>query len=187
VEHRRQIAGVAVALAAGATLFVGTGAASAAVCTSGAPSATTAYPPSQCSATASANVVAPGGSVTVAGSGFTPGHTVVVTLFPGGIRLGSATVSASGHVSVLVHLPSGLASGTYKISIFDPATGRQLLVQITVRPSGAGGGTMASALPRTGADGLVPLAAGGVALVIGAGGAVVLARRRRDSSDRPAA
>jgi hyaluronoglucosaminidase len=135
------------------------------------------YPPSVGGLTVSATTVAPGGSVTVTGSGFMAGSTVTVTVTNGGVVVASFTVTANsaGVVSASLALT---ASGTNTITLtgVDPNGAARVLVStVFVVPSAASGS--GSGLPNTGASIGTPLALGGVLILSGAG--VVLATRRR--------
>ncbi len=170
----------ALPLAAGALLVAGGSAAQAASCTATSASPVTAYPPAQCAGTVSATSVGAGGSLTVGGSGFTPGHTVTLTLFPGGVSLGTAVVDSDGNVSAAVTIPSGAEAGVHHIAIFDAAGSRLLTVQFTVVAESS------STLPRTGSDHLLSLSLAGLGLVVLGSGGLVIARRRRAREHQPA-
>jgi hypothetical protein len=76
---------------------------------------------------------APGGTVRVDGSGFTPGTTVTIYLSrPGGTVLASTTAKADGSISVTFTVPN-LAQGSYKI-IAQQADTLQADATLTVGP-----------------------------------------------------
>ncbi|MCC8907267.1 phosphatase PAP2 family protein [Curtobacterium sp. GD1] len=87
--------------------------------------------------------VAAGGSLALAGTGFTPGASVRVVLHSTPVTVGTLTVAADGTVSGSVTIPAGTATGAHTIDVVD-ASGASALVAplaITVTPAAAGSGT----------------------------------------------
>lgn len=136
---------------------------------------------------------APGQQVTVSSGAdtFTPGSTVTVTL--DGEVVGTVTASGSGAAVVEITAPD--EPGTYQVVFTgtDDGAAATESVSITVQGAAAGGGTVTNprpgvlgALPRTGADAVVPIAASGIALVVAGAGAIVVARRRSSELDSSA-
>jgi len=149
-------------------LMVGTG---ALLLVAAVPAAAQEYPPTTRSLNVSSGTVAPGGSVTVSGTGCA--SAAAVALAVDGAAAGTATADAGGAFSAPVTVPSG-ASGSVEITATcDEADGGVLTLTATVSIQSAGGG-----LPFTGASSTFPttLAALGV-LVLGTG-LVLVARRR---------
>lgn len=101
-----------------------------------------APPAPPASIAASVDTVTQGGSLTVTGSGFTPGETVEFFLddgTPAGLLLGSATVGADGTFTASVTLPAGSPEGPSEI-IALAESGAQLTLGITVLPADTGQG-----------------------------------------------
>lgn len=110
------------------------------------------------------------------------------------IKLGETTVNADGMAVASFELPTSLAVGQHHVvfrGIKDgaPATVRVPFTLTAAAAGGAGGGTanpregVLGALPRTGADAVVPMAATGIALVAVGAGVVLVARKRRQELD----
>ncbi|QCB94684.1 hypothetical protein E5225_15080 [Cellulomonas shaoxiangyii] len=113
--------------------------------------------------------VGPGGTLVL--SGLPAGAVLHAYLFSVPTDLGVATVAADGTLRLTV--PAGIAAGTHRVALYR-ADGTLLGWQyVEVLAAGTGAGTLAV----TGAD---PQAAGlAAALLVAAGGALVLARRRQ--------
>ena len=158
--------------------------AGAAVLGMSAPAAAQQYPP-RSGATISDSTVVPGQKVTAvtAPGSFVPGTTVTVTI-PGTSVTGTAVVGANGSASFTFTLPRGTAAGRY--SVVFSGGGRTASVAFTAVAAAAAGpgngqGNGQGNLPRTGSDQLVPLTITGLVLVGVGGGIVVASRRRRES------
>lgn len=123
---------------------------------------------------------APGASIVVVLSGFTPGEKVTITVNPSGSTTNAGgTVSATGiadstgTVRVSVKMPS--AVGTYVVTGTGVTSGKTNSASVLVSAAGGGGGTP---LPSTGSDS-TRLGAIGLGLLVLGAGTVVGARRRR--------
>ncbi|AEE47852.1 esterase-like activity of phytase family protein [Cellulomonas fimi] len=116
-----------------------------------------------------------GGTITVRGAGFVPGEWVQVWLFSAPTALGWARADATGAVEARLTIPSSVAPGTHRLALVGQVDGRTVWVEVQVR---AASGRGAGALATTGADGVTALALVAAGLVA-AGGAVVVATRRR--------
>ncbi len=144
-----------------------------------APALAATYPPTAPTATVNDTTVTAGQQVTLSGAKWCPGSKVDITLQPGGIDLGSATVGQDGTFTQPVQVPSNLAPGSYTLVLSgsnancNPAT-----KQITLVLAAAGVTTAA-----TGANLslVVPLFAG---LIVAGLVALVSIRRRRTAVHR---
>ena len=74
----------------------------------------TTYPIGRCVLTLSENEVRAGHPVTVAGSGYPAGATVIVSL--GGTVLGTVTTNSRGSFTITVVITSSTAPGAYKVT-----------------------------------------------------------------------
>lgn len=123
----------------------------------------------------SSSVVAPGGTITVSGSGFEANQTVRITLYPEAVVLGTTTSESSGAWSATVTIPSDTALGRHTITAMDTA-GDSASVTITVTaaagPSGGGGGGVST-------TGVAVMSIGALGVLLVAGGAVMLMAGRR--------
>lgn len=159
--------------------------AGAAVLGTAAPATAQEYPPAQEGVISDSTVVA-GQTVTVeVGPGtFAPEITVTVTV-PGLDVSGTTESAADGGAEFSFTVPSDAPTGTFEV-VF---TGGGTTVAVPFEVVGAAAAPVqevdqveqGSALPRTGADQVIPLTIGGVVLVAVGGGMVVAARRRRDT------
>lgn len=114
----------------------------------------------------------PGGRITVAADGFTPGEWVLVRLFSAPADLGYLRAAADGSVSGTVTLPASLDAGTHRLALVGQVSGRVVWRSVVVRAAGD------PALAVTGASGAGALAGLAGALVLAGAGGVLLARRR---------
>jgi hypothetical protein len=120
---------------------------------------------------ASSSSVAPGGVVTVRGTGFTPGEPVAVSMAGVAERLTTVHAATDGSVEAVVQIPRAAALGTATVQLVggvsDASAGLDLLVA-----------ARAPAAPEESGSG--PVSAAGTA-VLGAAGALglVVARRSR--------
>jgi LPXTG-motif cell wall-anchored protein len=107
--------------------------------------------------------------------------------------LGLVTVNPNGSATISFNIPSDAAAGTAVLSFQGVRGGSYADVSdtITIRAAGAsaaapgrtgstGSQARSAALPRTGADQLVPLSVLGGSLVLAGAGVVVASRRRRE-------
>jgi len=155
---------------------------------SGTASAQGTYPPSQPTASASATTVVEGNSLTVTGSGLTPGDQITATVTPGGRSLGTKTVGANGVVS-FTFSTAGFGPGNFTVRLTSPL-GVSLSVPFTVvsaSPAGfasgpPSGGSSGSGLAFTGAAAVIPISIAGLALVGLGAGAVIVSRRRQSGA-----
>ena len=117
---------------------------------------------------------APGGSVTVTGSGFKPDSAVTVQILSTPVRLASVTADANGVATVAVTIPAGFAAGaSHTIELVGvDSSSAAYTVSIPVTLASAG-----TALPKTGTT-LVYLGLGVVVLALGVFLVVVVRRRR---------
>jgi hypothetical protein len=122
-----------------------------------------------------------GATVTLTGSGYRPGETVVLSMPGRSERLASVVAGSDGTFTVVLALPSGV-SGPQSIVARGMTSGRTSTVAITIgdpeptiSPAGSGG----SALPDTG---VAVVAIGSVGLLLLVGGGVMLLGGRRSRS-----
>jgi len=155
------------------------------------------YVGGQPTASASATTVVEGNSLTVTGSGLTPGDQVTATVTPGGTSLGTKTVGVNGVVS-FTFSTAGFGPGNFTVRLTSPL-GVSLSVPFTVVSaspagfaSGSGGfvagsggsasGSGSSGLAFTGAAAVIPISIAGLALVGLGAGAVIVSRRRQSGA-----
>jgi len=146
------------------------------------------YSQPQPTASASATTVVEGNSLTVTGSGLTPGDQVTATVNPGGRSLGTKTVGANGVVS-FTFSTAGFGPGNFTVRLTSPL-GVSLSVPFTVvsaSPAGfasgpPSGGSSGSGLAFTGAAAVIPISIAGLALVGLGAGAVIMSRRRQSGA-----
>lgn len=74
--------------------------------------------------------VAPGTSLAISGSGFTPNETVTITLPSGGTT--TATADTSGNLSTSVTIPAGLISGSNTISAIGSSSQVRVTASLTI-------------------------------------------------------
>lgn len=116
----------------------------------------------------------PGGTVTVAASGFAPGEWVQAWLFSTPASLGWARADASGAVRATVTIPADVRPGTHRLALVGQVDGRTVWVDVQVLAASRGA---SGALATTGADGALTLALLGAGLLVAGAGATVVARR----------
>lgn len=126
----------------------------------------------------------PGQTITVTATGFEPGSPVTFTLFSAPIDLGTVNADASGVASASYALPSNFPLGAHTVQAAGTAPdGSPLTLSTTINvvPAGSTGTSpgRSGSLPRTGSDSTNLLR--GAALLIAAGGAVVLVTRKRSA------
>ncbi len=148
------------------------------------------YPPARTPASVSDSTVVKGQMFTLnSGNGFCFADpeeiTALVEVFD---DILVADVDGNGNASASVTVPADTAPGP-QTATFECIDGETVEVAFTVVAAAAGApgrgqdpDRRGSALPRTGADQLVPLTITGVALVGIGAGIVVASRRRRESS-----
>ncbi|MFB7844928.1 ExeM/NucH family extracellular endonuclease [Microbacterium sp. NPDC056052] len=122
--------------------------------------------------TLGASSVAPGGTLTIAGSGLEGEQSVALELHSTPVSLGSVTTNGDGAFSTTVTIPAGTAPGEHHVVAILP-DGSQLTAAITVAAAGSGNG---SGLALTGADSGSFLLLAAVLLALGLG--LIVARRR---------
>ncbi len=146
-------------------------------------SAAPAYPPVAPTITLSSTVVAPGGAVTVRGTGFTPGESVSVDIHSDAVHLATVTADADGVATADVTIPSGF-SGHHTITMTGLSSGLVLSIGIDIQSGAAGGSATGSSsgggLAFTGFD--LPVVTGAAAGLLILGGLFVMVGRRRRSS-----
>lgn len=154
----------------------------------------------------SPGTVAPGGAVTITGSGCRPGIPVIITLLPGdhtgdaralaralppgAIVLATGVTGPDGTYTITVTIPPGTTPGVYTIEATCGSHVQDALINVapasvvTTTPgtgvSGGGGTSGGGPLAHTGTNNIVPFTRIGLALVA-AGGLMLLAMRRRRS------
>lgn len=155
----------------------------------GAPAVAQTYPPVATPPSISDATVVAGQRVTVnSGAGSFDANSVVTVAVLGF----SATVTAdsTGNASFTFTVPADARPGRTEVTFTGVLAGqtKTVVVPFTVVAAAAAGpgrgqapDRRGTALPRTGADQLVPLTIGGVALVGIGTGIVVVARRRRET------
>jgi uncharacterized repeat protein (TIGR02543 family) len=109
-------------------------------------------------------------TVTVTGSGFTPGEPVIVVLHSDPVVLGTLVADAAGNVSGSFVIPAGTPAGAHTVVATGTLSGVQASVAIVVPADPA-------ALAATGADPYPALGWGTAAVLLGA--LALLLRRRR--------
>lgn len=126
--------------------------------------------------------MAPGGKLTITGTGFKPGSKVSFTLHSTPVLLGTATADAKGVATLAVTLPADVAAGAHSIVVDGVGVDgkpRQLSIALTITAAAT---TPAAEddLANTGANNT---ALGGAAvLLLLAGTAVFVLNRRRKAS-----
>lgn len=157
------------------------------------PEQTAGYAPDECSLTTTTSEVGPGGTLTISGTGFVPGSEVRLALIGSegsSISLGTVVADGEGAFSKEVTIPDSVLAGQYTVTAtgLDPSGNERVLsIAITVvggAPPAAGAppsrGGIRSAV--TGWDPL-PWAVSGIALAVFGAGVVVLAGRRRPTTE----
>lgn len=148
--------------------------------------------------------VRPGQTITISGSGANPGDTVTATIAGSVGTLGTGTGDATGNFSFPGTIPATAAPGAHAVTVACGPNGGVANITVTVGTAGSGSGPVTTvgagagngqgsgsggagngALPRTGADRLIPLVKLGVVLVA-AGGLILAASRRRRWAQQPA-
>lgn len=137
-----------------------------------------AYPPADEGQQLSDTTLTPGEPFTVSGGGFRPNTEVTVTF--DATVLGRVFTRPDGTFSLTVTTPQDASPGRHTVASTGTAPDgsiRRLTSTVTVLGNAAARGR----LPRTGAS-VLPLAAGGTALIGIGGAAIAAARRRRTAS-----
>lgn len=146
-----------------------------------APATAQTYPPNGATCGVSDTNLAAGDTVTVTGSNWQAGSTVILTLQPEGIKLGEATVDANGNFSTTVTIPASIQAGSHSIvcsgiDIEGNDVSRGTTIQILGGAVGGGGAAFTGSVLN------VPLWLALVIVLFAVGVAfVVLGRRRRRS------
>lgn len=141
-----------------------------------------AYPIQSGSLPVTSGTLAPGGTVTLTGSGFTPGAAVSIYVYSTPTLLSKTVSDATGSIAVAVTIPADLAPGSHTLQAIGPAPGggsTDLTTSFTVPGSGASGG---GGLPVTGFPAFTVLGVAVLAVLIG--GTLVLMSRRRAKVSR---
>ncbi|ANP71333.1 family 43 glycosylhydrolase [Cryobacterium arcticum] len=132
--------------------------------------------------TLTSSVLEAGGTVTVSGSGFTPGERVEFTLFSTPRYLGGVQSDAAGSFTATLSIPAGVEPGSHTLRAVGATSGTIATFAVTVKAAGNG-----APLAATGADAgwpaslaLLLLAAGTLLLLVRRG----VVRRRRPASTR---
>jgi hypothetical protein len=124
-----------------------------------------------------------GGTLTISGSGWAAGETVILTLESSSFSLGSAIANASGDFSTSVTLPSGV-SGDHTIVARGATSGATASAAICIGSCGGGGSASSGGGGGLASTGLAVAAIGGLGVVLLiAGGLMLLAGRRRKVID----
>ncbi|WP_243228577.1 immunoglobulin-like domain-containing protein [Microbacterium sp. CIAB417] len=132
-------------------------------------------PAEQASVSVSGDLVQ-GGSIEIAGAGFTAGDAVNITVHSDPVDLGTFTVADDGTLTASWTIPADFAAGAHSI-VVTLADGSTVTAEFTVTAAaGAGGASAEGDLATTGAE--LPLAIGGLALALLVTGGVLVARRR---------
>ena len=116
------------------------------------------------------NTVAPGGALSVSGTGFVPGERVAVELHSTPVTLSLVTADAAGALNATVTIPAGTEPGEHSIVLTGLDSKRTASIGIVVTQPAVG----AASLPATGAALPVTLMVLGGGLA--AGGAVLILR-----------
>jgi hypothetical protein len=95
-------------------------------------SACTGVVPVPPTAQTSTSTVAPGGTVEVTGSDFTPGENVTLILHSDPVLLGIATADANGNVDAVVTIPADTEPGLHHIELTGQTSGLTVSIPITV-------------------------------------------------------
>jgi LPXTG-motif cell wall-anchored protein len=123
---------------------------------------------------------APGGTVSVAGSGFRSGSRVRAVIFSEPVVLGTARANAAGEAAIAVTIPESFAPGSehrLELQGVDPDGEVRILSRSITLAGGARG-----VLPFTGAAFVPALGLAGL-LLVGGGLLVATRRARRGTSD----
>lgn len=125
---------------------------------------------------------APGGTLTLTGSGFRPNSAVTIEIHSTVQVLGTATANANGVVSARVTIPAGMLAGTAHTLVITgvDAAGRPRVVSIPVTLAGSVVVNPGPSLPFTGIDAIAVGATS--AGLIGFGSFVVFTNRRRKAA-----
>ncbi|WP_109502085.1 hypothetical protein [Klenkia brasiliensis] len=143
--------------------------------TPGAPSTSVPAPPPTVGGSSSTGQVAPGGVLTIRGTGFTPGEQVTLTLAGTTAPLATVTADDRGRVEAVVQIPQDAVLGPAVVRLVggDSSSATEVALQVAARdvPGGTG---------RT----PLPLMAAGLLLLALATALAVLAARRPRADDR---
>lgn len=136
-------------------------------------------PPADLSLSIDRTKVTAGTTLTVTGSGFTPGEPVRLELRPGLLDLGTVTARADGTISRSFAVPTDAALGVYTVVAAQGADTVQASFEVIASPTPTptSGPRRSGTLAQTGADGVRGLWIAGVFL-LGAGAALTLLHRR---------
>ncbi len=137
-----------------------------------APVTPPAASPSPAPAVVAEPSIAPGRTQTVTLSGFGPGEEVRGVLHSTPVDLGTVTADAQGRATFTFTIPAGLESGVHDVTMTGLSSGFSASVEFAVTSAPG-----SERLAYTGADVAPLLGLGG--LLVAAGGAVLVASRRR--------
>lgn len=147
------------------------------------------YPPTG-TLTLDKTTVPQGGEVTATMTGCAPGADVHFVLNSDPVDLGVRQADADGVATITFQVPTGFPTGAHTVTSSCLAPNGEILVlsaELTVTAAGGdsggttgGGGSGTGTLPRTGSDSTNLLRVG--ALLVAAGGAVVLITRKRSAN-----
>jgi hypothetical protein len=87
------------------------------------------------------STVAPGGTVTVTGIGFTPSESVTLTTSDG-YTLGTVTADSAGNVNQAITVPSTIPTGTKTVTARGLTSGRTGVATVAISGTGAGAGAI---------------------------------------------
>ena len=169
--------GFAVAIVSGSLAFFAGVAAHAAPPNPKCPNPAGKYPPGQCKFVTSTSSAVPGGTVSVAGTGFSKNCGVTIKLDT--TAIGHTSTNGNGSFSGKVTIPTSATPGNHNLTANDDCSAFVLGEHFTVLPAAATTSN-GSGLPHTGLV-LWPMLGGGVALVAFGSGLIVAGRRRRAS------
>ena len=137
-------------------------------------------PPS--SGSASEDRVAPGGTVTVTGTGFLPGEQVLVHL-AGGTVLATVTAADDGSVSAEIRIPGSTETGSTTVNLIgdDSAVTADIALQVAAQSAPADD-DLATVLPLVAAAAALVATAAGLVSVAGRQRAITARRRPLNGS-----
>lgn len=133
----------------------------------------------QASQTLSANVVTPGQTITVSGTGCAANSTVKTSF--DGVMLNSTTAGSDGSFSESVTIPANASVGTHTITSTCGSLVLSSTLTVRAASTSTGGTSTGGTLPRTGTNSR-PLVNMGLGLLAVGGLFLVVARKKRSTS-----